>query len=575
MSDYTPPLDEILWTMSSVAGLDEVLAMPAYASIERDVVAAVLEGAGQLATEVLAPLNRVGDRVGAHFENGVVRMPDGFREAYARYAQDGWTSLAVPQEQGGQGLPMLVAVAAAEMWNSANMALALCPMLTASAIHAIARHASAELCATYLPPLVEGRWTGTMNLTEPQAGSDVGAVKARALREGGVYRIIGQKIFISYGEHDLAENIVHLVLARLPGAPSGTKGLSLFLVPKYLPGEDGRPGRRNDVRCVSLEHKLGIRASPTATLAFGDEGGAAGFLVGEEGFGMECMFTMMNAARLGVGIQGLALSERVYQESRSFAVSRTQGAAAIAAYPDVRRMLLLLRARTAAGRALAYYTAAQLDRAAHDPDAAARDAAARRAALLVPVVKAWCTDMAVENTSLAVQVHGGMGYVEETGVAQHYRDARITPIYEGTNGIQAIDLLGRKVALDGGAAVGVLLAEMRADAALLTGERSAAICARFEDGVQALEHTTRSLLGLWPGERARALAGATPYLALFAAVTGLWLLVRGVLRSGREDASDKLDIAQFYADQVLAPATGLVPAIIGGDLVLASQVEAA
>jgi alkylation response protein AidB-like acyl-CoA dehydrogenase len=574
MVSYNPPVAEMRFVLEEIAGLPAIAALPGYESGDPETVAAILEHAAGLAREVLAPLNDAGDREGARLDNGVVRTPAGFREAYSEFVAGGWNGLSAPEESGGQGLPLVVGAAASEMWNAANLAFALCPLLTTGAVHALERHGSPALKAAYLPKLVSGEWTGTMNLTEPQAGSDVGALKTRAVKDGDRYRIAGQKIFITYGDHDLADNIIHLVLARTPGSPAGTRGISLFLVPKFLPDENGRPGRRNDVRCVSLEHKLGIHASPTAVLAFGDEEGAIGFLVGEEQRGMECMFTMMNDARLHVGLQGIAISERAYQQARDYALTRLQGVpvgkegpAPIVWHPDVRRMLLLMRSRTEAARALAYVTAAALDIAAHGADAAERARALARAELLVPMVKAWSTDLGVENASLAVQVHGGMGYIEETGVAQHYRDARIAPIYEGTNGIQALDLFGRKLLRDRGAAAHELIAEMR---------RLDRPGEELSRGINAVEAATNFLLEKSAANPARAMAGATPYLDLFAAVAGGWLMARAAsaasqkLRRGEGDRrflEGKLASARFYAEHVLPQAPGLLASVVNGDSV--------
>ena len=533
MVPYAPPVSEMRFVLEDIADLGSISSLPGYETATPDTVAAVLDQAADLARDVLAPINDSGDREGSRLENCVVRTPAGFRDAYQAFVAGGWGGLPFPEECGGHGLPLVVSAAVSEMWNAANLSFALCPLLTSGAADALEHHGSDELKALYLPHLVSGEWTGTMNLTEPQAGSDVGALKTRAVRLGDHYRITGQKIFITYGEHDLAENIIHLVLARTPGSPPGTRGISLFLVPKFLPDASGAPGRRNDVRCVSLEHKLGIHASPTGVLAFGDEEGAVGFLVGEEHRGMECMFTMMNNARLNVGLQGVAISDRAYQQALEYARTRMQGVpvghdgpAPIVWHPDVRRTLLLMRARTEAARALAYYTAASLDLAKRSPDPAECKRARARAELLVPMVKAWSTDLGVENASLAVQVHGGMGFIEETGVAQHYRDARITPIYEGTNGIQALDLLGRKLVRDDGAAAHALIAEMRG---------LAGISRAMSQGIDAVEQATTSLLETWPTEPARAMAGATPYLTLFATVVGGWLMAKAAVT-----ASDRL-----------------------------------
>ncbi|HTW72775.1 MAG TPA: acyl-CoA dehydrogenase [Acetobacteraceae bacterium] len=583
MISYAPPVSEMRFVLEDIAGLASLASLPGYESATPDTVGAVLDQAAELARDVIAPLNTSGDREGARLDNGVVRTPAGFRDAYRAFIVGGWGSLPFPEEIGGQGLPLAVSAAVSEMWNAANLSFALCPLLTSGAADALEHHGSKEQKALYLPRLVSGEWTGTMNLTEPQAGSDVGALKTRAVKQGDHYRITGQKIFITYGEHDLAENIIHLVLARTPGSPPGTRGISLFLVPKFLPDASGAPGQRNDVRCVGLEHKLGIHASPTAVLSFGDSEGAIGFLVGEEHRGMACMFTMMNNARLNVGVQGIAISERAYQQARDYARSRMQGVpighdgpAPIVWHPDVRRMLLLMRSRTEAARALGYFAAASLDIARRSPDPAARAQALARAELLVPMVKAWSTDLGVENASLAVQVHGGMGFIEETGAAQHYRDARILPIYEGTNGIQALDLLGRKLMRDNGAAAHALIAEMRA--LDMPGEDLAAFRPALSHGIDAVEAATAHLLGTFPRDPAQALAGATPYLTLFSTVAGGWLMAKAAmaasvrLRRGEGDVSflkAKLQSALFYIAHVLPQAAGLLSAVVNGTSVTA------
>ena len=458
--NYKPPVDEQKFLLSHVVRLAELTSGNAFAEASPDVVEAIVEGAGEFAAGEFAPLNRAGDEIGAKWSPDGVTMPGGFREAYRAYVDAGWGTLAGPSEYGGQGLPLSLATVVMEDLGSANMGFSLVMMLTPGAVEALRHHGSEELKRTWLPKLVTGEWTGTMNLTEPQAGSDVGALKTNAIPVGdGTYRIRGQKIFITFGDHDLTDNIVHLVLARLPDAPRGTKGISLFLVPKIL-----TDGSRNDLRCVSIEHKLGIHASPTCVMSYGDEQGALGWLIGEENRGMAAMFTMMNNARLNVGLQGVSIAERAMQQAVAFARERVQGVregqpARIVDFPDVRRMLMRMKALTQAGRALAYYTAGQTDRATLGDEAARA-----RADLLTPLVKAYGTDIGVEVTSLSLQIHGGMGYVEETGAAQHYRDARISPIYEGTNGIQAADLVGRKLDLHGGETLASMLADVRGDA---------------------------------------------------------------------------------------------------------------
>jgi 3-(methylsulfanyl)propanoyl-CoA dehydrogenase len=554
---YAPPVEEQKYLLEHVVRIGELLDDP-------ELAGAIVEGAGAFAAGEFAPLNRIGDEVGARWSSEGVTMPPGFREAYRAYVEGGWGTLAGPADHGGQGLPLSLASVVMEDLGSANMGFSLVMMLTPAAVEALRHHGSADLQQAWLPKLVTGEWTGTMNLTEPQAGSDVGALKSRAELAGdGSYRIRGQKIFITFGEHDLADNIVHLVLARLPDAPQGTRGISLFLVPKILPD-----GSRNDVRCVSIEHKLGIHASPTCVMAYGDEGGATGWLIGEENKGMAAMFTMMNNARLNVGLQGVSIAERATQQAVAYALERVQGSregrpARIVEYPDVRRMLLRMKALTQAARALTYYCAGQTDRA-DQGDAAAR----ARADLLTPLVKAYGTDVGCEVASLAVQVHGGMGYVEETGVAQHYRDARISPIYEGTNGIQAGDLVGRKLGLDGGEVLRALLADIRAEAggeAELTG--LAVECAAIA------EH----MLDSAPDDR---MAGSYPYLTMLSVAVAGWLLARqAAALDGHEGdpafAGMKRAAARFYLDQIVPEARGLKAAAMASAEILYSVDEAA
>ncbi len=575
MADYTAPLADMRFALDTAAGLSQLATLPAFHHVAPDLVDAVMAGAAKLASEVIAPINVIGDRQGSQFENGVVRTAPGFKEAYQAYVEGGWNAVAFAEAIGGQGLPRALDMCLTEMWTSGSMAWALNPLLTAGAVEALEMHGSQGLKQLYLGKLVSGEWTASMNLTEPQAGSDVGAIRTRATREGDHYRIKGQKIFITYGEHDLTPNIVHMVLARSPDGPPGTAGLSLFLIPKYLVNADGTLGARNDLRAVSLEHKLGIHASPTCVMAYGDNDGAVGWLVGDENRGMECMFTMMNNARLQVGLQGLAIAERAYQHARDYARTRVQGKPVTATgpgdhpiihHPDVRRMLLSMRARIEAMRALVYYAAAMIDRGRHSTDSTTRQRCHERADLLIPVVKAWCTDQGVAIASLGVQIHGGMGFIEETGAAQYYRDARIAPIYEGTNGIQANDLVSRKVQRDGAAAA-ALIAEMRNEANA-NPTLTAAIGA-LEDGTTWLEANAK--------ERAVTLSGAAPYLELMGIVAGGWLLsleareARHRLDSRQGDAAfyrAKCVTARFYDEHFLALAPGLLPAIKGGETVL-------
>jgi alkylation response protein AidB-like acyl-CoA dehydrogenase len=572
---YTAPLADMRFALREVAGLSGVAALPGYEHATDDTIDAVLEEAGKLAGNGLAPLNREGDKVGARLENGVVRTAPGFAAIYKEFVEGGWNSLPFDPEFGGQGMPWLLATAVQEMWQAANMGFGLVLLLNQGAIDAIHHHGSEEQKATYLPRMISGEWTGTMNLTEPQAGSDLGQLKSRAVKDGDHYLVSGQKIYITYGEHDMAENIVHLVLARTPDAPAGVRGISLFIVPKYLPDADGKPGKRNDLRCVSLEHKLGIHASPTCVMSFGDDGGAVGYLVGEEGRGLSYMFTMMNNARLSVGIQGLAIAERAYQQAAAFARSRVQSkddgstapaSVSIVHHADVRRMLMSMRAQIEAMRALGYYTAAGIDGALKQPDKAAGRRIQDRVDLLIPIVKAWFTDLGNEIASTGVQIHGGMGFIEDTGAAQHLRDARILPIYEGTNGIQARDLVGRKVAKDGGETMLALVAEMRATAEEMKaapGDDIDAIRAGLVAAADALEDATRWVAQSVKAELVNALAGSVPFLRLAGTALGGWLLARSALvaqtRLGQRDGDPafleaKLVTARFYAEVILPPA---------------------
>ncbi len=561
MTTYVAPLRDVRFVLEELLEHGS-LALPGFEEASPDLVEAVLEEAGRLAGEVWGPLNAGGDHQGCtRRDDGGVTLPEGFAEAYRAYAEGGWNGIGVSQALGGQGLPEVVASAVQEMLHGANMALGLCPMLTAGAIEALAQHGSAEQQATYLPRLVEGSWTGTMNLTEPQAGSDLSQVRTRAVpcsEEPGRYRLFGQKIFITWGEHDAADNILHLVLARTPDAPEGNRGISLFLVPKFLVDADGSPGVRNDVTCASLEHKLGIHGSPTCTLSFGENDGAIGYLVGEEGRGLNHMFTMMNEARHKVGVQGIGVAERACQHAFAYAGERVQGkrpgnrgggACPIADHLDVRRMLLAMRARTDALRALALYCAAQLDVARHAADEDARAAAQARVDVLIPVVKAFSTDQAVEIASLGIQVHGGMGYIEETGAAQLLRDARIAPIYEGTNGIQALDLAGRKLQRDGGAALAGLIDEVEGTArALAVTPGLAPLGEHLAAGAADLTAALASVLeqGVHPETGPDAVqAYASPFLSLAGHVLCAWQMGRAALRAVAAQEAGSRD--PFYA----------------------------
>jgi alkylation response protein AidB-like acyl-CoA dehydrogenase len=585
MTDYAAPLDDIRFALRHAAGFDEIARLPGYEEATADVVDHILEEAGRFAAEVVGPLNQSGDREGSRLENGVVRTPAGFKEAYRQFVGGGWNSVSVPAEHGGQGLPWALNAAVTEMWDAANTAWSLCPMLTVGAIEALSAHGTPEQQRLFLPKLVTGEWTGTMNLTEPQAGSDVGALRTRALREGDKFRIRGQKIFITYGDQDYTDNVVHLVLARIEGAPQGVKGISLFLVPKVLVDADGTLGPRNDLRPVSLEHKLGIHASPTCVMAFGENEGALGTLIGRENDGMACMFTMMNNARFNVGMLGLATAERAWQQARVFARERVQGRdiatgendVAIIRHPDVRRMLLSMKSSTEAMRALAYYLASRLDVAKRHPEAAARRRAQATVDLLTPVMKAWCTDTGCEVAHTGVQVHGGMGFIEETGAAQHMRDARIHPIYEGTNGIQANDLMGRKVQRDGGAAANAFIAEMSGAAGELAGSSDADLAVigrKLSDGLDCLRQATEWMVAAGKDDIRHAAAGAVPYLALFGNVTAGWLMAREALAAAklRADGANgdprfraaKVKTARFFADHVLVRSRGLLATVAEG-----------
>ncbi len=572
MAAYRAPLSDIRFVINELAGFESVRALSGNEDLGTELVDAILDEADRFASEVLAPLNVIGDRTGCVLENGVVRTPPGFREAYGQFIAGGWNGVQFAPEYGGQGLPRLISTAVGEMWTSANMAFGLCPMLTQAAAEALASHGSEALKATYLAKLVSGEWAGTMNLTEPQAGSDLARVRTRAVPgENGAYRITGQKIYITFGEHDLTENIIHMVLARLPDAPGGVRGLSLFLIPKFHVDEDGGLGQRNDLRCVSLEHKLGINGSPTAVMSYGDGGGAAGYLVGEENRGLELMFTMMNTARLAVGLEGVGIAERAYQDAKAYALERVQGRdldsddpapVPIAHHPDVQRMLMSMKSQTEAGRALAYAVAANSDIAEHHSDPEVRRQRQQLVDLLTPVVKAWSTDVGIEVASTAIQVFGGMGYIEESGVPQHLRDARIATIYEGTNGIQASDLVGRKVARDGGAAAAAFIAELRAiDADLAAaGAELAAIRHWLGQALDDLAAATAWLVETYPSHPRRAAGVAVHYLRLMGIVAGGGLMARAALHAlGHLEAGEgdrvfwqaKIISARFFADVYL------------------------
>ena len=576
---YRAPVGETVFFLEHCTSLNALAGKGELADLSTELVAQVLEEAGKFANQRIAPLNRIGDQEGTPFQNGVVTMPKGWGETYRDWAAAGWNALPAPPEYGGQGLPSLVNMACVEYWHSAAMAFGLGPMLTQAGVEAMHAHASDELKESYLHKLVSGEWMGTMQLTEPQAGSDLSNLRTRAERVGdGSYRIKGQKIFITYGEHDMTPNIIHFVLARLPDAPPGTKGISLFLVPKFLLKDDGALGPRNDLRCASVEHKMGIHASPTCVMVYGDNEGATGFLVGEENKGLACMFTMMNLARLGVGVEGVAIGEAAYQHALAYAQERRQGKSngedmrPIIEHPDVKRMLLTMRALTNASRAICLKTADAIDRSRHLPDAADRTRASEEANLLTPVAKAFSTDNGIEVASLGIQVYGGMGFIEETGAAQFYRDARIAAIYEGTNGIQAIDLVTRKIGQAGGETLKRVIAGYRGIATEIGKLKNPAFgnsAKQIEDALSVLERASKHILAASAQD---ALAGATPYLRIFGLTAGAAYLAEIALAAHKSKAAGdtnpaqdaRIATARFFAENLLPAAAGLEPAIVSG-----------
>ena len=594
MAEYRAPLKDMQFVLKRVVGLDQVNTLPGWEEVTDDVVDAILEEAAKLAAEVLSPLNATGDREGAKWSNGDVKTPKGFKEAYWQYVQAGWGNIMSPTRYGGQGLPHMLATPVEEMWGSANLSFKLCPMLTQGAIEAIEHVGPDSLRETFLPNMVCGKWTGTMNLTEPQAGSDLSLVRTRATPQGdGTYRLKGQKIFITYGEHDYTENIVHLVLARIDGAPEGVKGISLFAVPKFLVKAGGSIGARNDVKCVSIEHKLGIHASPTAVMAYGEKDGAVGYLVGEAHRGLEYMFIMMNAARLSVGLEGVAIAERAYQRALAWSRERMQGrplgsqgakTAPIVHHPDVKRMLLTMKATTEAARGLAYWVSAMLDRARKLQDEVERRRCQAVVDLLIPVVKGWSTEMGVEVASLGIQVHGGMGFIEETGAAQHLRDARITTIYEGTTGIQANDLVGRKMGREEGRtalAWADLMDRTVAELEKSPDENVRGIAPSLRDTIRDLRETVRWVAATYPSNPAAVGAGSVYVLKLFGIAGGGWMLARSAEVAARDLAKgegdrdylrSKILTARFFADHVMAQAPALAAAATrGAESVLAVE----
>ncbi len=589
MSEYTPPLDDIRFLLTRVVDLAGLAKLEPFAHVESEAVFGVLEEFGRLMSQVWSPTNMIGDDEGSRVEGDTVVTPAAFKDAYRQYVQAGWGAVPFDEAYGGGGFPWLIGIAMQEMLNSANMALAMAPLLTQGAIDAIAHHGSEEQRERFLTKMVTGEWTGTMNLTEPDAGSDVGALRTRAVPQpDGSYRITGQKIYITFGEHDLTDNIVHLVLARTPDAPPGTKGISCFIVPKFLLNDDGTLGERNDVHVVSIEHKMGIKASPTCVLAYGDHGdGAVGYLIGEENAGMRYMFTMMNNARLGVGVEGLGLAERAYQHAVQHARERRQGRApgappgeksVIIEHPDVRRMLLTMRASTEAMRALAYKVAEQIDIARHAPDEAARTEADEMVELLIPLTKSWCTDTAEAVTSIGIQVHGGMGYITETGATQYYRDAKITQIYEGTNGIQAMDLVGRKLPLRGGGVYRDQVARMRSTVEELAKAGDALVVQHDElaAAIDTLETATGWMFEHGLADPVEALSAASPYQRLFAVTAAGWLMgqsalaAKSVLDEAAGDPAErsfletKLVTTRFFARHILPQVHGLLAPITAG-----------
>ena len=581
MSEYKAPLRDMHFVLHELAGLAEVAKLPGYEEINAELVDQILEESAKFASGVLSPLNKPADKEGSKWDKGKVTTPKGFKEAYRQFVEAGWNALQAPAEHGGQGLPKIVSTPVVEMWKSANLSFSLVTMLTAGAVEALILRGTEEQKKQYLPKMIAGSWTGTMNLTEPQAGSDLALVRTKAVREGDHYRVSGQKIFITYGEHDLAENIVHLVLARVEGAPEGVRGISMLLVPKFLVSADGSPGQRNEVHCASIEHKLGIHASPTAVLVYEN---AVGYLVGEENRGLEYMFIMMNLARFAVGMEGLAISERAYQQALAFAKERVQSrdvagggkAVTIIHHPDVRRMLMSMKSQTEAMRALAYVVAAAVDKSLRHPDKEERTRNQAFVDLMIPIVKGWFTETGIDVASTGIQVHGGMGFIEETGAAQHLRDARITTIYEGTTGIQANDLIGRKVAREGGATAKEVIAVMRAVEAELgkaAGEDMAAAREAFSAALTAAEECVSWMVITYGNDIKAAHAGAVPFLKLMGIVCGGWQMARAALvarqrlsegKGNKSFYEAKIKTARFYADHVLTQAPGLRNAIVHG-----------
>ncbi len=584
MSEYLAPLEDMKFALKEVVDIASLTELPNFSKVGLESLDDILDEAGRFFNEVISPTNRVGDLEGSKLnQDGKVTTPTGFKEAYAQYVDAGWGAISFDPEYGGGGFPWLVGIAVTEMLTAANMAMSLNPMLTQGSIHALTAHGDPDQKLAWLPKLITGEWAGTMNLTEPQAGSDVGALTAKAELQGnGTYLISGQKIYITWGEHDLTENIIHLVLARTPDAPPGTKGISLFIVPKFLVNDDGSLGEENDVKCLSIEHKLGIHASPTCVLQFGDNGGAIGYLVGDENSGMRYMFTMMNQARLAVGLEGLAVADRAYQQALEYALERRQGrrpetpkgeSSLIIEHPDVRRMLMTMKAYVEAMRCLVYLNAKAIDIAHHHPDESEREQGRELTDLLTPLSKGWCTDLGNELTSLGIQVHGGMGFVEETGAAQHYRDIRIAGIYEGTNGIQAIDLVGRKLNMRNGDVVFELLTQIDETVTTLNERGLEEIGLPLKEANESLKTASTWLLESGAANGDAVLAGATPYLRMFGTTIGGWLMANSALSAQQllteatentEFLQAKIETARFFAQQLLPQATGLLASVTSG-----------
>jgi 3-(methylthio)propanoyl-CoA dehydrogenase len=597
MSTYVAPTKDLNFVLNEVIGLKQMQALPGCEEVTSDLVSTILDEAGKMASNVLDPLNRTGDKEGAKVKDGVVTTAKGFKEAYWQFVEAGWNSIEAPTEFGGQGLPHAVATAVGELWGSSNMAFKLCPLLTQGAIEALHQHASKEVQEKFLPNMVAGKWTGTMNLTEPQAGSDLALVRSKAVPQAdGTYKISGQKIFITYGEHDYTENIIHLVLARIEGAPEGVKGISLFAVPKFMVNADGSLGARNDVKCASIEHKMGIHASPTCVMMYGEQGGAVGHIIGEPNRGLEYMFVMMNAARLGVGLEGVSIAERSYQHALVWAKERVQGrpympmpgnpkSVAIIHHPDIKRMLLTMRSYAEASRAITLYGAAALDHAERQPDAKLKGMNQALVDLLIPIIKGWSTEVGIDCSSLGVQVHGGMGYIEETGAAQYYRDSRISAIYEGTTGIQANDLVGRKVGREGGQTVMAVLGMVNKTVAELHASSDVnlrAVGKRLATASADAERATKWIVEMFPTSPAAVNAGCVHYLMLMGTVLGGWMLARtslvcaAQLAKGEGDGEynkAKLTTTRFYADHILPKAGSYADSLIdGAESVLAADV---